>query len=273
MTCKKHCTDISSINGVCASCLRQRLITLIITQEQSETQSLDHNHRNSNPPRSGSPYTTRQKYTKPVNPVLTAQRPCNKPRFNHSVSDRRFYNSPQIAITTGGCIGGSSSSRKNPTVIKFPSISNLFRSNSRNVDTDSNPRVSVSVSVSTSSGATSSPSWLSNVLPGAGVRQKSNTAAGVVRNRGMSPVQTSDDEFSGGSAGNPTPVVRCGGGQFRPVVRASPNGRLPVDGGYSGDVRVPAAVAVPHLSYAKSFSGNRSRKLADFGRSDPNRLF
>lgn len=303
MRCKKHGTDLSSTSGVCASCLRERLNRVIIAQEQLQSQSEQLNHCNSNSntnptvQRPVSPYLTRRKSINSVNPVTTVQRPYNKPRLNHSISDKRFYNSPQIAFNTGvGCIGSSSSNAKKPMIIRFPSISNLFRSNSRNGDADSNPRVSASSERSgRRSSVTPSPSWLSNVLPGAGVRQKSKSfnADGVrkqrcVRDRGMSPVRSSDDdEVSDGSSEyrstescKQTPMktaVRRGGGQksvteliFRPLVRASPNrissvkGKPPVD----GDIRAPA---MPHLLYAKSFSANRSRKLADFGRSDPSR--
>ncbi|KAI3818592.1 hypothetical protein L1987_12404 [Smallanthus sonchifolius] len=311
MSCKKHSTDLSSIAGVCASCLRERLVRVILAEKQLQAQSVEQNHCNSNTnptvPRPVSPYISRRKSINSANPAATVhlQRPFNKPRLSHSQSDKRFYNSPQIAINTGGCIGGSSSNSKKPTLIRFPSISNLFRSNSRNGDADSNHRVSVSTSSKPygTGDRPSSPFW--NVLPGAGARQKNKAFYAderkqlCVRDRGMSPARSSndggEDELSDGSSGyesaesskqtlKKTPssrTVRRGGGQksvteliFCPLVGASPNrllsmkGKPPVDGGYSGDIRAPA---VPHISYAKSFSANRSRKIADFGRADPNR--
>ncbi|XP_056173566.1 uncharacterized protein LOC130139833 [Syzygium oleosum] len=42
------------------------------------------------------------------------------------------------------------------------------------------------------------------------------------------------------------------------------------DAGYSGEIRAPGHPH-PHLSTAASYLGNRSRKLADFGRANPNR--
>lgn len=324
MRCEKHCTDLSSIGGVCASCLRQRLFRLIVAQEQAQAQSLPANYCNSETkpplPSSVSPYISRQKSENSVAPIA-AQRPYTKPRLNHSLSDQRFYNSPQIVLNTGGCIGGASSHRKKQSLIKLSSVSRFFRSNNRNADADSAHRVSVSSSRE-SCGAdgnptslTSSPSWFSNVIPGGGGRRKkksfnveeSSTIAtnGVVqkqryvRDRGMSPAGSSDDdgddEFNDGSTDyesaesckqtpRKTPAnhtIRQGGGRrtvselifcLSPLVRASPHrlwnnkGKPPVDA--SGDTRTPA---VPHLSYAKSFCANRSRKLADFGRSDPNR--
>ncbi|KAK9051468.1 hypothetical protein SSX86_028095 [Deinandra increscens subsp. villosa] len=150
MRCKKHITDLSSIHGVCASCLRQRLHRVIVAQEQAEAQSLAQNrcNLNSNPnpnpsfPRSVSPYENRQKSdNNTVNSVAAGvQRANNKPRLNHSLSDQRFYNSPLIAVNTRGCIGGDSisSNKKKKSLIRFSSFSNLFRSNgSRDGDADS----------------------------------------------------------------------------------------------------------------------------------------
>lgn len=325
MRCEKHCTDLSSIAGVCASCLRQRLFRLIVAQEQVQAQSLAANSCNSDAKpalqSSASPHINRHKSENSVAPIAAAQRPNNKPRLHHSLSDQRFYSSPQIALNTGGCIGSTSSHRKKPSLIRLASISNLFRSNNRNRDADSAHRVSVSSSKE-SCGAggnptslTSSPSWFSNALPGGDGRQKKKScsidesstiaATGVVRkqryvrDRGMSPAGSSDeggdDEFNDGSTDyesaesckqtpRKTPfhhTIRHGGGHksvselifcLSPLMRAGHNrlcnikGKPPVD--ITGDTRAPA---VPHLSYAKSFCANRSRKLADFGRSDPNR--
>ncbi|KAI3498384.1 hypothetical protein L1887_34157 [Cichorium endivia] len=321
MRCEKHCTDLSSIAGVCATCLRQRLFRLIVAQDQAQAQSLAGNNCNSdkNPalPRPVSPYISRQKSDNSVASIAAVQRQYNKPRLNHSLSDQRFYNSPQIVLNTGGCIGGASSHKKKQSLIRLSSISNLFRSNNRNGDAESAHRVSVSSSKE-SYGAggnptslTSSPSWFSNAIPGGGSRQKNKAfhvddsartaATGVVRkqryvrDRGMSPVRSSDDggddELNDGSSDyesaesckqtpqkNPahhtirhghrsvSELIFC----LSPLVRASPSrlwkGKPPADAG--GDIRAPA---VPHLSYTKSFHANRSRKLADFGRSDPNR--
>lgn len=324
MRCEKHCTDLSSVSGVCASCLRQRLFRLIVAQEQAQAQSLAGNTCDSDTKPalqcSVSPFISRQKSENSGAPVAAVQRPYNKPRLNHSLSDQRFYNSPQIVLNTGGCIGGASSHKKKQSLIRLSSISNLFRSNNRNGDADSDHRFSVSSSKESSGAAgnptslTSSPSWFSNVLPGGGAaagRQKMKScyvdesstiaATGVVRkqryvrDRGMSPAGSSDDEFNDASSDyesaesckqtprrnpahhtiRPAGVNRSVSGLIfclSPLVRASPNrlwnnkGKPPAEAG--GDSRPPV---VPHLSYTKSFCANRSRKLADFGRSDPKR--
>ncbi|KAJ0560252.1 hypothetical protein HanHA300_Chr06g0209401 [Helianthus annuus] len=88
------------------------------------------NSKNSTVNRSVSPYISHRKSVN--NPVVVTQRSYNKPRLNHSVSDGRVYSSPQITITTGGCIDSSSSNSKKLNFVRFPCISNLFRSRSRN---------------------------------------------------------------------------------------------------------------------------------------------
>ncbi|KAJ0816844.1 hypothetical protein HanPI659440_Chr00c10g0722741 [Helianthus annuus] len=328
MRCKKHNTDLSSINGVCASCLRERLFKLILAQKEAEAQaqaqSQNHCNSNTSPPlqRSVSPYINHRKSVQQQNSVTTVQQTSNKPHLNHSLSDQGFYNSPQIAVTSGGCIGGAtatSSNNKKKSLIRFSTFSNLFRSNGRDGDSDSIHGASVSTSGEPSGAAgkptsvTSSPLWFSNVRPVSDRRQKnksvyvteSSSSAAVrkqrcvVRDRGMSPVRTSDDggeeDFSDGSSGYESaeaesfkqtpkktpshPTVRRGGAQrsvselifcLSPLVRASPNrlwnvkGKPPLDGGVNGDIR-------PHISNVKSFYANRSRKLADFGRSHPHR--
>ncbi|XP_076926357.1 uncharacterized protein LOC143589495 [Bidens hawaiensis] len=283
MRCKKHNTDLSSIVGVCASCLRERLLKVILAEEQAQAQS--NTNTNPNTPRAGN---------NPTNSVTTAQRPNNKPRLNHSLSDQRFYNSPQVTINTGvGCIGsGGSSNKKKNSLIRFSSFSNLFKSNARDGDAESTSGEPSGAAGKPTSVA-ASPLWSSNA------RQK-NKAVYVnesvrkqryVRDRGVSPVGSSDDEeeISGGSSGyesaesfkqtpKKTPsrqTVRRTGGQsggsgllfcLSPLVRASPHrvwnlkGKPPID----GDFR-------PSLSNVKSFCANRSRKLADFGRSNQTR--
>jgi hypothetical protein len=60
------------------------------------------------------------------------------------------------------------------------------------------------------------------------------------------------------SRNNVTGLTFC----LSPLVRASPNRRLPPETSLSGDK--------PHLSNAASYCANRSRKLADIGRFNPN---
>ncbi|PWA81530.1 hypothetical protein CTI12_AA185930 [Artemisia annua] len=246
MKCRKHTTDLTSLSGVCASCLRDRLLLIIQAQEQANnTSSTPSDQSQSQPPQ--------------------IQRPLNKPRHQHTLSEQ-----PHIAITNSGCIGhatsSSSSSKKN--LIRFASFSNLFRSSHNNQFEKNRSYPSV----------TSSPS----------IQRRR-----YVRNRGVSPVRSSDcendDEFDDESSEyesaestsckqtpQKTPLRRVNGGGgtggwifcLSPLVRARSPSRLWSMKGKGGS----DGVVVPHLSYAKSFVANRSRKLADFGRStDPNR--
>ncbi|KAJ0714123.1 hypothetical protein HanPI659440_Chr13g0486041 [Helianthus annuus] len=189
MRCKKHNTDLNSINDVCASCLCERLFKLILTRKQTEAQDQSQNNRNSNTnsplPRSVSPYI----HWKPVqqhNSITTVQQPSNKPHLNHSRSDKGFYNSPRIAVTSGGCIGSatatSSNNKKKKRLIRFSSLSNIFRSKGHDGDSDSIHGASVSTSGEPSGAAgkptsvTSSPLWFSNVRPVSDRRQKKLSA-------------------------------------------------------------------------------------------------
>ncbi|KAF4388181.1 hypothetical protein CsatB_007163 [Cannabis sativa] len=124
--------------------------------------------------------------------------------------------------------------------------------------------------------------------------------------RGMSPADVPDFDYDYGDEGDQspsgsghssessprwkrTPVVaplsarrtKSGPGRnvsglafcLSPLVRASPNRHwnqksLPPEIGKSGEGRVAGK---PHLSTAASFCKNRSRKLVDFGRANPNR--
>ncbi|XP_071739664.1 uncharacterized protein [Rutidosis leptorrhynchoides] len=268
MRCKKHNTDLSSIVGVCASCLTERLSKLILAQELANANSVNQQID--------------------ANSDHQQQRPYNnsKPRLHHSLSDQRFYNSPQIAINTGSCIGNTSIKKKQ-NLVRFSSFSNLFRSSNRNGDAEPMTSSPVDDRQKNKAFYVDETSTVAGVVP----KQR------CVRNRGMSPVNSDggDAEFSDGSTElgssvmesckqtpQQTPsrqTVRRGGSRsvsemifcLSPLVRPSPNrlwsmkGKPPVDG---GDGRSPAA---PHLAYTKSFVANRSRKLADFGRCDRNR--
>ncbi|PWA50353.1 hypothetical protein CTI12_AA473840 [Artemisia annua] len=146
MKCRKHTTDLTSLTGVCASCLRDRLLLIIQAQELANKNSSTPSDQ-SQPPQ--------------------IQRPLHKPRHQHTLSEQ-----PHIAITTNsGCIGhatsSSSSSKKN--LIRFASFSNLFRSSHNNHNEKNRSYPSV----------TSSPS----------IQRRR-----YVRNRGVSPVRSSDCE-------------------------------------------------------------------------------
>ncbi|KVI00563.1 uncharacterized protein LOC112520073 [Cynara cardunculus var. scolymus] len=344
MRCKKHYTDLSSIVGVCASCLREHLLSLIAAQEQAQSQAqahaqaqnLDQKHRNLEKnlvfPRSVSPYINYRKSDHSAGAAAWSHNnrrkdhhphPPTAPRHHHSLSDQLFYRTPQVGPRpTTGCHNTGGHSHHKRSFMRWLSFPKIFRSRNRNsVDTVSVPGASDSTFREQRGGgnATSSPSWFSNIIHGGRYRKKRPvyvdessvpTAGGVVRrlhcpDRGMSPVRNSDgtvgdeDELYDATSGYEStesmkqtprrtpahlPVRRGGGGGhartlsgltfcLSPMVRASPNRQwnqksMPVDGGLSGEIRAPVK---PHLSNTKSFCANRSRKLADFGRPNPNR--
>ncbi|KAK9058237.1 hypothetical protein SSX86_023077 [Deinandra increscens subsp. villosa] len=331
MRCKKHYTDLSSAVGVCACCLRERLLSLIAAQEQVQSQipNFDGKRRNSEKNPAFSPHfdsrksdrsggaavgsdDTRRKDRRPYPPAV--------PRHRHSISDQLFYKTPQVGPATGGDNTGRNSKKKR-SFIRLFSFRNLFRSRNRKpVDTVSvsDPRASDSTFRESrgSMNATSSSSWFSSIISGGRHRRKQTVCIDEStitpvrrqhrRDRGMSPVRNPDvvsggdeNELRNATSGYDSseswkntprrtpgnPAVRRGGsgGHVRnisgltfclsPLVRASPNLQrnqrgLPPDVVLSGEIGAPVK---PHLSNAKSFSANRSRKLADFGRPNSNR--
>lgn len=317
MRCKKHLTDQSSIVGVCASCLRERLFVLIAAQAQAQAQARAQaqaqaqaqslaleDHRKSDPqpqplllPRSSSPYTNRRK---------SDEATWNHLR-QHSLPDQRFYCTPLVG-PTGAIIGATPDKKKRG---RFSIFKNLFRSKSEKIDTEA--RVSTSNPRDLRAETSTSPLWFPNVIS---IRRKKpsqlfsfdqSAARGRIhdhhRDRGMSPAAHSEDdgggeECNGRSSDNSsdssqgwkqtpvraTPQARRGGRSIHqrnvsglafclsPLVRASPSRSwnqkgMPPEMSLPGEARVPVK---PHLSTAASFCANRSRKLADFGRSNPN---
>ncbi|XP_068650623.1 uncharacterized protein [Aristolochia californica] len=267
MRCKSH--PYEGGVGVCASCLRERLLALVAAQER-EAESPDNRRKSeTHPPplvfpRSVSPYVSR--------------RSAAREAWHHHP---RFYSTPQV--------GPSCRDNKNG---RFSLISSIFRSRSHEKDSD--PRVS------DASAKVSSSSWISNLFPGRrkkksrlfSLDEESSTTGGCqmkcrTRNRGMSPVSKRRDEGSESPAGSgyssesstgyrkqitgpprrratPQHTRNVSGFAFclSPLVRASPNASR-VDAGFSGEIRSANRF---HLSTAASLGANRSRKLADFGR-------
>lgn len=190
MRCKKHLSDATSAVGVCATCLRERLLSLMAAQARAEALAQVHElhlsrlrcedlPRKSDPhphpppppllfPRSVSPYVSRRKVEDSSwnfpSPLDDRHR-----RFHH-----RFYSTPQVGPTyCGGGNGNTASfvttgsvSRKQRS--RFSLWSSLFRSRSEKLD--SVPRDSSCEPASSSSAAAtaaySSSSWLSSMFSG-----------------------------------------------------------------------------------------------------------
>lgn len=214
MRCKKHLSDLTSTIGVCATCLRERLVALVAAQAQAQAQAhaqaqlsrnasraSDERSRNSdtNPtmppplifPRSVSPYVSRRK--------------SDYADAWHNSGDRRdrlFYSTPQLGPTYGSDFAANSAFDGRSRLLKkrlskFWIFSNLFRSRSEKFQSDPSYE---------KSSPSASPSWFSTFFP---TRRKNQdrtgttmenpaSAAGARRrhhritDRGMSPVRTED---------------------------------------------------------------------------------
>ncbi|XP_076927599.1 uncharacterized protein LOC143591210 [Bidens hawaiensis] len=265
MRCKKHYTDHSSTVGVCASCLRERLFCLL----QSQSQTLEDNNINSEVQTDNSASSSNNKH--------------NGDRNRHySLPDRRFFSTPQVAPVTGSY---NPCRKKHRSGFNFSLLSNLFRSKKRSEDSNprsSNHRGGYRKKQAVCSGG---DDRVTSAMSGGGYWKKQQYCS----DRGMSPVRISDcdgveDEFGDGVSGyesrKQTPVVRRGGGGggngksvsgisfcLSPLVRVSPcrnwnqKGVVLVD---CGEFRSP-------VRFTGSYCGNRSRKVADYGRFVTNR--
>lgn len=305
MRCKKHPCDLSNSVGVCASCLRERLFSLIAAQAQISSLAhsrtfvgaLEDHHRKFDPkppslvfPRSVSPYVSHRKSDHTTWQDSKHQRRPRPLQF-------RFSSTPQVGPTyTATSSVGSCMIKKHNS--KFSLLSNLFQSRLDHVHSD--PRISTRVS---------SSSWLSKILTGDRKDSQSRQCnypkeSTISRNsrrradRGMSPdcdCESVEGERSPSGSGhssessegkqktvtvppsserqsrgrNVSAVAFC----LSPLVRASPNRHwnqksFPPDIGFPGEGNVSLN---PHISTAASYCANRSRKLADFRRAIHNR--
>ncbi|KAG2258590.1 hypothetical protein Bca52824_077884 [Brassica carinata] len=275
MRCKRHTVDLSSSTaGVCASCLRERLLSLAASAAVAEDDNNHHQSRKSNNlifPRSVSPYVTRRKSDA-----------CGG-------INRRFIATPQV--DTGFSCRDFESNRSSTKPKASRRISNLFRA-SRSDDFDSDTKSRVSCSSSSSS----TRSWISSFLSRKQQPATTTTAACYIEDvvsgrrpqrvfcRGMSPAR--DTEAEEENEPRRTPAMKTPGRRkiaagigrsmsgmgfcLSPLVRASPNCpfkrkiRLPSE--FNGSVSEVTAAEKPHIAEAASFCANRSKKLVDIGR-------
>lgn len=292
MRCKKHPADQSCSVGVCASCLRERLVSVIAAQAQAH--ALKHalqDCRKSDSqlpqpplfPRSVSPYISRRK-----SDTDTGAGAACRPHGHHQL----FYSTPQTGPHRSIAVEVKKNSRS-----RFSSLFwGFFRSKpDSGADPVSDPTVSID-------SCSASPAWFPSII-GRRRRKKVSTFSNEEtlfrnRGRGMSPARQSDhddEHCHGGASGyssdsqgwrqtpRRTPTsARRGGGRaashgkslsnltfcLSPLVRPSPNRHwnqkvAPPEAAAAGD---PRTTPKAHLSTAASFCKNRSRKLADFGR-------
>ncbi|XVF33682.1 hypothetical protein REPUB_Repub17cG0189200 [Reevesia pubescens] len=310
MRCKKHITDLSSSVGVCATCLRERLLALIVAQAQAQAQqaqlaraaaavAASGDRRKPDPPplifpRSVSPYVSRRK---------------SDDNSATWIRHQRFYSTPQVGptystSTTTDFEAIRSFKKKN----RFSLFSNLFRSRSEKFNSD--PRVHYHRD--SFDEPSSSLSWFSAIFPVRRKKQQSSRTSHVeefgqfghddrrsckIIDRGMSPAIEADsgdecDRSPSGSSPEASPQwkrtptaarrSRTVGSRnvsglafcLSPLVRASPNRHWNHKGGLPPDMSFTGEGRTPmkpHLATAAGFCANRSRKLADFGRVNHNR--
>ncbi|GMH00662.1 hypothetical protein Nepgr_002501 [Nepenthes gracilis] len=303
MRCKTHLADLSSSAGVCASCLRERLLSLIAAQAQAQALAQAQAQRTQTPaqeesrksdphppplifPRSVSPYIN------PRESNITADWSSqHRHRFDHRpISDQRFFSTPQVGPTAGD--------KKKKS--RFHVIWKLFRSRSHKLDGSVwDPDAGVSRQ---SCQAEALSSWTSSFMH----RSRRKKASSLFsldeascsvgrkhcrRDRGLSP-NVAEDGWDGlpspkeYSRQTTTAVAKPSYCRVKPSPGRSNVAGLafclsPLVGaggpnrhwsspevGYPGEIKIPAK---PHLSTAASFRANRSRKLADFGRMNLNR--
>lgn len=292
MRCRKHPADQSGGAGVCASCLRERLVAVIAAQAQAH--ALRHalqecRKSDAQPlsfPRSVSPYISRRK----SDTAAAAAAATWRPHGHHQL----FYSTPQVGPHGSITVEVKKNSRSRLASLFW----GIFGSKSGSkpgsgADPVSDPTVSMN-------SCSASPAWFPNIIAGRRKKKVSTfsideTAPRTGRNpgRGMSPARHADhddEHCPGGSSGyssdsqswkqtpRRTPAsTRRGRGRaaahgkslsslsfcLSPLVRPSPNRHWNQEAAAAGD---PRATPKAHLSTAASFCKNRSRKLADFGR-------
>ncbi|GMI66978.1 hypothetical protein like AT2G44600 [Hibiscus trionum] len=304
MRCKTHLTDLSSGVGVCATCLRERLLAVIAAQTRLErAAAVDEDRRKHEPPslifpRSVSPYVNR---TKSDDDGATW------------IRHQRFYSTPQVghAKTTTADFDAASAAFKKKH--KFSLFSNLFGARSEKFNSD--PRVNnhrESCDEPSSSSSSSSPSWFSAIFTTGRKNQQFSRTSRVEHftqfghrdrrscavDRGMSPaVEVNPEDECDRSPPGSSPEVsprwkrtptRASRGKtgarnksgmafcLSPLVRASPNRQWNQRSGLAPDMTHTTTsegrpAMKPQLGSAARFCANRSKKIADFGRVNHNR--
>lgn len=207
MRCQKHASDISSGVGVCATCLREKLFTLVAAQSrhilQQQFQAPDDRRRSDvdHPPlvfpRSVSPYVSRR------NSDSSSCHHHHHRRYG-SVAEQRFYFTPEIGpngkIDEENEYYSEMTTKKKKTNYRFSFFNNLFRSNPDKRNSDAGASNSGDPRIDSSSSA----SWISSILGGCRKKQHcafsvdESTTAAKRRScrhfdRGLSPVRYCED--------------------------------------------------------------------------------
>ncbi|KAJ9188580.1 hypothetical protein P3X46_003925 [Hevea brasiliensis] len=209
MRCKKHPCDLSSTVGVCASCLRERLIVLIAAQAQ--VQQIHHHPQLACLHSSAAVDDSRKSDAQPppimfprsVSPYV-ARRKSDDTSWSHHL---RFYSTPQMGPTynsasTASGFATSATCKAKPA--RFSRLSNMFRSRSEKFNPDPSVSGRGVPSRTSCQASSSSPSWLSAIFSGRRKKQSalfSEQYSGVVghkprrrMDRGMSPARGADSD-------------------------------------------------------------------------------
>ncbi|KAJ4953336.1 hypothetical protein NE237_030168 [Protea cynaroides] len=205
MRCKRHSFDASSGVGICASCLRERLVIIIAAQTrqqalaQAQVEAEERRKSDAHPPpiifpRSVSPYIYRRSTSEPS-------------WEHHHQFDQRFYSTPQLGPTSyHTTVAGSVHKKKQSKFSLFASLFGKFRSQEPESE-GTDPRVSRGSRSSSATSTSSSP--ISQIsfsalfpshrkkisrffsLEGAGGRGHRVCSR---KDRGMSPARDSDED-------------------------------------------------------------------------------
>ncbi|XP_058746857.1 uncharacterized protein LOC131619823 [Vicia villosa] len=269
MRCKKHLPDISSTVGVCASCLRERLLKIVESQAQPSRVSV----------------------SEPKLPSLEPIFPTSvSPYVAHRKSDDRrrevlFHSTPQGGRGLSAACDGATTQSSKRRIRKFWILSDLYRPRSSKTENSSGESCEPSSSVSPRS-----LTWLSAILP---VRRQNNRVSDQRRcremNRGATPVDKENfegrDQSELGTSlesspyRNKTTAVTTRRSRLgyagkslasmalclSPMVRASPN-RNWSNHNHKGFSQELGVGGVQHISTAASMCANRSKKLVDLGK-------
>lgn len=288
MRCKKHLTDCSSAVGVCASCLRERLLTIIERQTRYEAQVLLVTPQLEDEYRKSDAVQQHITFPKSVSPYISGRKSDTTAAWPHlpqSHAEQRFYSTPEIG--PNGIIMTSSLRESRAGKFHFSSLSNLFRSKTskfeKESDSNFDARTKHKKSYSINSMATEtqqtkpSSSWFTNLFASKKKRNSHIVSMSFPDEYEYSsetsqntPMRVTPQRRKQNQGRNVAGISFC----LSPLVRPSPKRSwnqkavLPEIMMQGGEMKV--SPARPNLGVAASFTGNRSRKLANFGRFYPN---
>lgn len=275
MKCKAH--PYANKVGVCAPCLRERLVALAASQNEASSPSPPPPPASDYFPRSVSPYTSCHRRSDA----------SSAGRRQHHHPSLLFFRTPQVGPSAPLEVGSITFDRKKRN--KFSLITSLFGHH------HSRSGKNYEASEMDSSTKSKTGSWISSLVHKKRRSKVSEIESLARKNwcdldqeRGLSPDRNYDSLDSSScvsdSPWRPTPSpMRRGGGQRRrhgtsgfavclsPLVRPSPAHRRSqaAETGFSGDLKSPAHqrhVAAGGPPVGPSLCHNRSRKIADIGR-------